>query len=245
MPSRVSGVIALLALAWAATMSPTTASGASRACTAMAGKSVVKTRSVRVVSRRTPGRNGGEPTTTYYGCDRAAGRVRRLGYTRGFDPSPSSPVEAKFGVVKTAGRFVLFSQFKQDSPGGIQQHTRVVIDLRSGSRREVWRFHTAESTICTEDGEGFFPKPYFPRPKQFVLSPNGIVAGVYVPSQDDNFRECFTPSDATVVLASVPGQSKLRELDRGPVADIPSRSLTLTGRTVSWTHGAEQRSATV
>ncbi len=42
------------------------------------------------------------------------------------------------------------------------------------------------------------------------------------------------------------GQHELvRELDRGPVADIPSRSLKLTGRTVSWTHGAERRSATV
>jgi hypothetical protein len=240
MPNRGAAVIALLALACAAATSSATASGASRACKAMAGKSVVKTPSIRVVSRRTPGRNGGEPTTTYYGCDRAAGPVHRLGHTRGFDPSPSSPLEAKFGIVKTAGRFVLFSQFEQDSPGGIQQHTRIVIDLRSGSRREVWRFHTAESSTCADDRQA-----YFPRSKHFVLGTNGVVAGVYVPSQDDEFRECYTPSDATVVLVSVPGPSRLRELDRGPVADIPSRSLKLTGRTVSWTHGAEQRSATV
>jgi hypothetical protein len=142
--------------------------------------------------------------------------------------------------VKTAGRFVLFSQFTQDTSGGVQRHTRVVIDLRSGSRRQVWLFHTAESTTCAEEG-----LTYFPRPKQFVLGTNGVVAGVYVPRPDDDFRVCFTPSDATVVLASVPGQSKLRELDRGPVADIPSRSLRLTGRTVSWTRGAEQRSASV
>src|SRR5688500_7683608 len=118
MPSRVGAVIALLALACGAAISPATASGASRACAAMAGKSVVKTPAIRVVSRRTPGRDGGEPTTTYYGCDRTAGPVRRLGRTRGFDRSRSSPLEAKFGIVKTAGRFVLFSQFTQDSPGG-------------------------------------------------------------------------------------------------------------------------------
>ena len=240
MPSRVGAVIALFGLACAAAMSPATASGASRACAAMAGKSVVKTPSIRVVSRRTPGRNGGEPTTTYFGCDRAAGPVRRLGHTRGFGPRPSDPLEAKFGIVKTAGRFVLFSQFEQDSPGGTQQHTRIVIDLRSGSRRAVWRFHTAESSTCAEEGQA-----YFPRPKQFVLARNGVVAGVYVPRSNDEFRECYTPSDAAVVLASVPGQSKLRELDRGSVADIQSRSLKLTGRTVTWTHGAEQRSATV
>ena len=219
---------------------PASASTASRACQAVAGKSVVKTPSIRVVSRRTPGRKGRGPTTTYYGCDRSAGPVRRLGHTRGFDPSPSSPLEAKFGIVKTAGRFVLYRQFKQDDPAGIQQDTRVVIDLRSGGRREVWRFHTAESTVCEEDGIA-----YFPRPKQFVLGSNGVVAGVYVPSPSDEFRSCYTPSDATVVLASVPGQSRLIELDRGPVADIPSRSLKLTGRTVGWTHGTEQRSATV
>ncbi len=147
--------------------------------------------------------------------------------------------------MKTAGRFVLFSQFTQDSSEGTQRYTRVVIDLRSGSRRQVWLFRTAESTICTEDGEGFFPRPYFPRPKQFAHGRNGVVAGVYVPSRDDDFRECYTPPDATVVLVSVPGQSKLRELDRGPVADIPSRSLRLSGRTVSWTHGGVARSATV
>jgi hypothetical protein len=207
----------------------------------MPGKSVLKTRFVRVVSRQTRDRDREKPVTTFYGCDRAAGPVRRLGLT---DPN-EDPSSARFGIVKTAGRFVLFSQFEEDSGGGTQEYTRVVIDLRSGSRRQVWLFRTAESTICTEDGEGFFPKPYFPRPKQFVLSKNGIVAGVYVPSPDDKFRECYTPSDATVVLVSVPGQSRLRELDRGPVADIPSRSLKLSGRTVSWTHGAEQRSATV
>lgn len=245
MRSRVAMVIALLALACAAAMSPATASGASRACKAMTGTNVVKTPSVRVVSRRTPERNGREPTTTYYGCNRAAGPVRRLGHTRSFGPDRSDPLEAKFGVVKTAGRFVLFSQFTQDNPAGTQQYTRVVIDLRSGGRREVWRFHTAESTVCTEDGEGFLPRPYFPRPKQFALGRNGVVAGVYVPSPSDDFRDCYTPSDATVVLVSVPGQAKLRELDRGPVAEIPSRSLRFSGRTVSWTHGAEQRSATV
>jgi hypothetical protein len=241
MSSRVAAVIALLALACAAAMSPATASGASRACGAMEGKTVVKTPSIRVVSRTAPGRKRNEPsTTTYYGCDRTTGPVRRLGDTAIRNPSGTNRRETTFGIVKTAGRFVLFSQFEQDSGGGTQQHSRVVIDLRSGSRREVWRFVTLESTLCEEEG-----KAYFPRPKQFVLGANGVVAGVYVPAQDDKFRECFTPSDASVVLVSVPGQSKLRELDRGPVADIPSRSLKLTGRTVSWTHGAERRSATV
>ena len=42
MPARVALVIALLTLACAA-MAPATASGASRACKAMAGKNVVKT----------------------------------------------------------------------------------------------------------------------------------------------------------------------------------------------------------
>lgn len=246
MRRRARAVVALLALATAGAISPPTASAASRACTNMAGKHVLKTPSIRVVSRRTPGRNGAGPTTTYYGCDRARGPVRRLGDTRAvYADDPTSTLYSKFGIVKTAGRFVLFSQFEQDNEAGIQQYTRVVIDLRSGSRRQVWLFRTAESTICTEDGEDFFPLPYFPRPKQFVLGRNGVVAGVYVPSPDDEFRECFTPQDATVVLVSVPGESKLRELDRGPVADIPSRSLKLSGRTVRWTHGGEQRSATV
>ncbi len=243
MRRRAGAVIAAIALACAAAMSPTTASGASRACAAMAGKHVLKTPSIRVVSRRTPGRNGASPITTFYGCDRARGPVRRLGDTRAV--SRNDPSSTKFGIVKTAGRFVLFSQFKQDSEGGTQEYTRVVIDLRSGSRREVWLFRTAESSICTEDGEDFFPLPYFPRPKQFVLGRNGIVSGVYVPSPDDKFRECFTPQDATVVLVSVPGESKLRELDRGPVAEIPARSLRLTGRKVSWTHGGDPRSATL
>ena len=81
MRSRPAAVVALLALACAAAMSPATAAGASRACKAMAGKHVLKTSSIRVVSRQTHARTRDKPVTTYYGCDRAAGPVRRLGLT--------------------------------------------------------------------------------------------------------------------------------------------------------------------
>ena len=215
---------------------------AAASCREARGKEVRETASLRIVARVTAASKARGPMTTYYGCALPSGRLRRLGYTGGADTgrTSSSPLEGRFAVVKVAGRYVLFRQFTQDSEGGTQTDTRVVIDVRGGARREVWRFRYVESTLCDEEGG-----PYLPRPKQFVLGANGVVAGVYAPPAGDDFAACFTPPDAALVLASAPGRPRLRELDRAPAAEIPSRSLVLRGRTVHWTRAGQPRSADV
>ena len=226
-------------------LAPAPAEAAS--CRGARGKEVRETASLRIVARVKAASKARERMTTFYACALPSGRLRRLGYTGGADTgrTSSSPLEGRFAVIKVAGRYVLFRQFTQDNGAGTQTDTRVVADVRGGERREVWRFRYVESTICDEAIGPYRPPPYLPRPKQFVLGANGVVAGVYAPRPGDDFAACFTPPDATLVLVSVPGRPRLRELDRGPASEIPSRSLTLRDRTVRWTHAGEPRSATV
>lgn len=230
----------VLGLALAALVPPP--AGAATSCGAVAGTTVVSTPSLRIVARHTPATQARERVRTFHACHRSSGTVRRLGYSGGRDTgrTSSAPLEGRFAINRTAGRFVLFRQFTQDNEAGSQLDRRLVLDVRSGARREVWRFSYLESTLCDEEGG-----PGLPPPRRFALGPNGIVAGIHAARSDDALRECYSPSDAAVVVASVPGGSGLRELDRGPIGTIPFPSLALQGRTVSWTHSGEARSVTL
>jgi hypothetical protein len=240
-----SSTLFLVAALLAAVVAPASASAAS--CRDERGKEVRRTSSLRIVARVTPATKAREALTTYYGCALPSRTVRRLGYTGGTDTGRTSaaPLEGRLAVIKVAGPFVLVRQFTQQNEAGEQTDTRVVIDVRSGAKREVWRFRYLESTLCDEDFRGQPKGPYLPRPKQFVLGANGVVAGVYAPIAGDKLADCFTPTGTALVLASVPGRPSLRELDRATAPEIPSRSLTLRGRTVGWTRSGERRSAAV
>jgi hypothetical protein len=107
-----------------------------------------------------------------------------------------------------------------------------VWDLATGRKRSLYDGSDAEGD-CPQppDADERFPVRY-------VVSPSGIVAGLYRPNA------CGKATDAQI-LASVPGQAGRVVLDSGAIRDLPAAGLSISGRTVTWTKAGVTQSRTL
>ncbi|WP_354701878.1 hypothetical protein DSM112329_02217 [Paraconexibacter sp. AEG42_29] len=172
----------------------------------------------------------------YYGCAAPRGRVFELG--RKGDIDLDTGATARFAVGKHAGRYLITTTYADGGIASLGKLSKQVWDLRTGRTRNLYSQPTAEGDICV-DGAGSGDRASYYDPARFVISPAGVVAGIYRPNA------CGSVTGARLVV-SVPGPGGLRVVDRGAtVGALPLASLSVRGRRVSWVNGGTKRSKTV
>jgi hypothetical protein len=190
------------------------------------GHTVLRTKRLRVVRRKN--NDGG---VDLIGCVFRKGRSRKLATTFNTDTSSESA-----RITRHAGTFVAIKETSGD-----QYHTSQdlrVVDV--GSRRR----YTAYLQVAAPGGGGFSPHDQGVELARYLLNRRGQLAAAFETHPIDQNGYTLPGSAPTKTdIAGFSSRGKRRALDSGSPADVPAASLRLKGRTVSWTHAGQPRSA--
>jgi hypothetical protein len=74
---------------------------------------------------------------------------------------------------------------------------------------------------------------------------DATAAAVFVNARGQAAAAIVRAGTQITTIAVFSSRGKRQALDSGPSIEVPASSLALKGRTVSWTHSGEPRSATV
>jgi hypothetical protein len=129
-----------------------------------------------------------------------------------------------YRVLQVAGAVVLLAT-SHDSQYASARSTSV-FDLRDGRDYTI-------ATDCSRLDTGSCEDPRATAAAAFV-NRRGQAAAAIVPFSGD-----------TTTIVGFDSRGRRRDLDAGPSMDIPASSLQLRGRTVTWTHAGETRTATL
>ena len=200
------------------------AAATGKTCANLQGTVITSTATVKIVSQ--PRNSSAFKGRVYLGCVRPSGRAFVIG-RNGTSPGDGGTVTFTYARRALAGKYVVVSSSVDEGPGAFNTSTQRVFDLASGTARTFYTFTLAEGE-CTQENRTLGP------PGRLVLGTNGILAGVFV--SDD--AKCFTSDDEKRIRVSVPGRP-LATVDTARIRDIPSASLRLQGRVVSWTKAGQ------
>lgn len=186
-------------------------------CEDLAGRTVAATASARVVSR--PIHAG----RRYLGCVLPGGVVHPLG-----DARHGRSATTTLSVSAPTGRFVLVREHTRSARSDFAEGR--VVDLGTGGGYPVYR------DLDDGDDTGAQELSTAP-PVTWRLSALGVFAGVYPDLADD-----YTRARSVRAFAEDGGQKLLA---RAAEPEIPTASLRLSGRTVTWTEGGVARAAVI
>jgi hypothetical protein len=207
---------------------PAASSASSRglsACQKLRGKDRDPVRGAKLVRRRN--RDHGYDLL---GCVLPRGRVRLVASTERFDTTSSG---AK--VLQTVGPIVLLRLSSGDQY--FESVSMRVSDLRSGRHYTVASFCTelAPGACRTSDATTAlvaFADAHGRAVTEIATIPDGSAPSTTFP----------TP-EAIVTIAAFSSRGVRHDLDAGPYAQLPKRSLKLHGSRATWTHAGVRKSA--
>ena len=163
-------------------------------------------------------RPNGDNGTDLLGCVLPRGRVRKVTSSTHHETSDDT-----YRVKRVRGAAVLFSESSSNS--FVSGSALLVFNIRSGVRYAIARQCT--EVVVTACG----------------TEPVSTASAVFINSLGQS-AAAFAGVDVTKIV----GFSSLGmavELDSGPSAELPAGSLSLSGRTVEWTHLGQVRTATL
>ena len=172
----------------------------------------------------------------FFACARPGGRARKIGFiykeyattgaVKGMTPVDSG--STSFG--RTAGTFIITRSREADLSGSFAERTYRVVDVATGHRYTF--FHHLMSEEAT--------KPEPAPPVTVRLDPTGRLAAILSAPTDEGYSAPALGNSQVVVFSP---RGTRTVLDDGPIAAIPSSSLTLNDDLVGWTHDGQARSA--
>jgi hypothetical protein len=173
---------------------------------------------------------------SFFACVRKGGRARQVGaiskeYATTGSVKGMTPVDSKltsFGA--SAGSFLITRTREADLSGSFAERTYRVVDVASGRR------YTFFHQLMTEGETKLEPAP----PATMRLDPSGRLAAILSAATDDGYS-APAPGNSQVVVFSPSGVRTV--LDDGPIAAIPTGSLTLNGDVVGWLRDGQPRTA--
>jgi hypothetical protein len=164
-------------------------------------------------------RRNEELGTDLRGCVLPRGRVHLVALSSNLETSWDD-----YRVVQVAGRFVLLETTHSDQYASATN--TLVFDLRTGRTYGI-------AHDCARIGSYTCDGPRTTAAAAFV-NRRGQAAAAIVPVGGD-----------TTTIAGFSSRAQRTDFDSGLSVDIPASSLRLEGRTVSWTHSGEERTATL
>jgi len=238
---------AAAACATALGLSPS-AQSATQNCDKLAGRQVLKTDSIRIVSKPFNRINRKGATRTigrdYLACARPRGTVRRVGqqyrvYLGTGSIKGQTAVESglpTFG--QNAGRFVIVLMRDANLAGDYEEQSYKVVDVASGKGYRYFHFERSPAGFKREPGP----------PSVVKLDDQGRLAAIITnpntePDPEDEIYSEPAQGQARVVAFNSAGKRQV--LDTAPVAQIPRSSLTLRDGVVGWTNAGQPKSATL
>jgi hypothetical protein len=191
-------------------------------CQRLKGTDLAPARTVKLVRR--PNADDG---TDLRGCVLPRGRVRTIASS-----ADQFTTTYTYAIRQVAGRIVAVDS-AYNSQYAASGGTRVW-DLRSGRSYGVAYFC---SEIGGSDCGGFTSAPAL-----FVTKLGRTVAAISAGSGGPPGAQ---PAPPVLTIAAFDPAGVRRDLDAGPLPDIPPLSLALAGTTAYWTHGGMPRSADI
>jgi hypothetical protein len=226
-------LVAAVAVAFAAAMSPPAAQAASvpATCSALSGgTALAQTAAIKVVGIRSRDRR--VSGTRIFGCVKPEGRVRLLGVDGIVENSFFTDQATE--LVSVAGTFITLAK-RFDTEANAGPDVRVAVDLRTGRSRE---YYAGIISNCGAD-------PTAPVARE-ILGADGRLVAIFQPVADPLKAGCsgYRNAGQTQIRALRP-DGQLQLVDLAPVGDIPVDSLALDGERVTWTRAGVTRTARV
>jgi hypothetical protein len=194
------------------------------ACQKLHGKDRDPVRSAKLVRRRN--RDHGYDLL---GCVLPRGHVRLIASTERFDTTGSSA-----RVLETVGPIVVLRLSSGDQY--FETVSTRVTDLRSGR-------HYTVASFCDELAPGACKTSDATTALVALADGHGRAVAEIATIPDGSASSAFPAPEAIVTIASFSSRGVRRDLDTGPYAQLPKRSLKLHGSTATWTHAGARRSA--
>jgi hypothetical protein len=220
-------------------LAATPAQAATRTCSTLKGRTVIRTGALLVVgvpldvvSKRNATHVVGR---TFLACVRPAGAVRKVGaiyrtYTTTGPVKGETAVESgltSFGA--SAGSFLVTRTRESNLTGDYEERTYRVVDVATGRRYTYFHFLLGNADSAE-------PAP----PAATRLDAKGRLAAILSQPEDEDFSA--PPVGSTqVVVFSAAGRRTI--LDEAPVAAIPKSSLTFSGGIVGWRNAGVAKTA--
>jgi hypothetical protein len=214
----VLAIALALLLPWAVAAMPAGAAKRSK-CQQLKGADLAPAPSVKLVRRA-----NSEDGTDLVGCALPGGRVRKIASSADYYTTTYA-----YAIRQVAGVFVLTSS-SYNSQYAFSESVGVT-DIRNG------RSYSVASQCFEITGSPCSGEPTA-APFVFVTKLGRAVAAIVASPAGP-----MGPSTATI--AAFDSAGKRRDLDGGPLAEIPVASLALNGVVASWTHAGQPRGADI